>query len=75
MFSKGNWVHKNSMDIFYEALKVYNVHKDYVKVKYNSWNINEFGQPFIVPGGPYRSKVMKKDKTNWRQYVDTDPRI
>lgn len=75
MKTKGYWIHRHSMDIFYEVLKVYNVHKDYIKVKYNCWNINQFGEPHMTPGNPYRAKVMKKDLANWRRYVDARTRI
>jgi hypothetical protein len=56
------------MDIYYEVLKVYDVNPRYVKVKYNCWNINEFGEPFQTPGNPYRAKVYKEDFVNWRRY-------
>lgn len=72
MFSKGNWIHARSMDVFYEVLKVYDVHPDYIKVKYRCWNINQFGQPFCLWVDPIRAKVMKKDRPYWRRYVDVD---
>ena len=75
MKARGYWIHKNSMDIFYEVLSVYNIHSEYVKVKYNCWNINEFGQPHTTPGNPYKATVFKKDLVDWRRYVDAKGRI
>lgn len=68
MKSVGNWIHQNSMDVFYEVLKVYNVHPDYVKVKYRCWNKGQCGEPWLLSWNTYKAKVMKKDLVNWRRY-------
>ncbi len=69
MFSKGYWIHKNSMDVFYEILRLYDVHPDYIKVKYRCWNKGQMGVPFLLPG-TYKSKVMKGDRMNWSRYQE-----
>lgn len=63
------------MDIFYEVIKTHNVNPEYIKVKYNCWNINEFGEIHQTPGNPYRAKVYKKDLHNWVPYIDKKGRI
>lgn len=68
MFSKGFWVHKNSIDVIYEVLAVYNVHDDYVKVKYRCWGKSYDGTPQILRFEPLKAKVMKKYKKDWSRY-------
>lgn len=69
MFSKGPWIHKNSMDVFYDVLKVYDVHPDYIKVKFQCWNKGQCGQPWLLTTKTFRAKIMKSERTNWSRYV------
>jgi hypothetical protein len=69
MKTKGFWIHKNSMDVFYQVLKVYDIHPEYIKVKYRCWNKGQCGVPYLLDGLYYfKAKVMKDDLKNWRRY-------
>jgi hypothetical protein len=68
MKAKGYWVHQNSIDVFYQVLKVYRINPHYVKVKYQCWNKGfGTGQPWLC-SDILNAKVMIKDLKNWRRY-------
>lgn len=68
MKTKGFWIHKNSMDIVYEVLKVYDIHADYIKVKYRCWNKGQGTKAWLLDGMYFNGKVMKNDLKNWRPH-------
>jgi len=68
MKTKGFWIHCYSMDVVYEVLKVYDVHEDYLKVKYRCWNKGQGTMSWLIDGLYFNGKVMKKDLDKWRRH-------
>ena len=67
---RGYWVHQNCRDMFIEVLKSYNVHTDYIKIKYRCWNKGYTNDPWMITPSIFKAKVMKKDLINWSSYVE-----
>lgn len=62
----GFYVHEKSMDVFYEIFPVYKGPK-YIKIKYYTWNKNEFGEPFKLFPYPMKAKIMKSEWSKWKK--------
>lgn len=65
---KGMYKHENGRDLVIEVLKSYDVHPDYIKIKYRCWNIATKNEPFLMTNSVLKSKLYKKDLQNWSRY-------
>lgn len=65
---KGYYKHINGRDMFIDVLASYDVNPEYIKIKFQCYNVGEFSQPWLMTSKVFKAKVMKKDLKNWRPY-------
>jgi len=71
-FTKGYYRHNNSLDVFFEVIKVQYVDHKRAKLRGRWWNLGWVGEPFLVyPGNPVTVEIKKEEFRNWKYLYNT----
>lgn len=66
--TKGFWKHINGVDMIIEVLASYDVHLDYIKIKYKCLTLCYNGDAHYSTDKIFKSTVVKSDLKNWINY-------